>query len=297
MKNAILCALLIMLVLPLATSCGSSGVTAPATTPTATPAAIAEDFISGIAEILPDGWTMNVTSAPGEIGHPHGLNESLFRIDFVDPTHKFEWPYGQESSPSLRLHFYNISEKSRILEIIQAEAIYSWDIPIYFDETAQYIVVSSPSYINGGCYTDEATSLYKPLDTALKEYFTKDAPQSRGTPYQLNLNESTFPHSMKGWELYSWSNGSEWHYSILVGTNRMKTCDEVMTNEAIVTGIGSLKTALAKFPYGEYIMWMDWWLEDCWDYDLGNLSLPSQGIVDEIKQYCTEHGLTLNVAD
>ena len=282
MKNAILCALLIILVLPIATSCGISGVTGPATAPTATPAAIAEDFISGIDEILPKGWTMNVTSVPGETGHPHGLNESLFRIDFVDPTHKFEWPYGQESSPSLRLHFYNISEKSRILKIIQAEAIYSWDIPTYFDETAQYIVVSSPSYVNGGCYTDEATSLYKPLDTALKAYF-----KSKGTPL-----------SMKGWELYSWSNGSEWYYSILVGTNRMKTCDEVMTSEITATGIDSLKTVLAKFPDGEYITWSGTgWLEDCWDYGWGNLSFPAQGIVDEIKQYCAEHGLTLNVAD
>ncbi len=225
---------------------------------------------------------MNFTNIAGEIGHPHGLNESLFRIDFIDPAHKFAWPYGQESSPSLRLHFYNISDKSRILEIIRAEAMYSWDIPVYFDETAQYIVVSSPSYVNGGCYTDEAASLYKPLDTALKAYF-----KSKGTPL-----------SMKGWELYSWSNGSEWYYSILVGTNRMKTCDEVMTSEITATGIDSLKTVLAKFPDGEYITWSGTgWLEDCWDYGWGNLSLPAQGIVDEIKQYCAEHGLTLNVAD
>jgi len=281
MKNAILCALLTILVLPLAAACRSNGPPDTAA-PTPTPSATLGGFISGIGEILPDGWTMNFTNIPGEIGHPHGLNESLFRIDFVDTAHKFECFAGRESSPSLRLHFYNISEKSLILEIIQAETIYSWDIPIYFDETAQYIVVSSPSYVNGGCYTDEATAFYQPLDTALRLYF-----KSKGTPL-----------SMKGWELYSWSNGSEWHYSILAGTNRMKTCDEVMTSEITATGTDSLKTALAEFPAGEYITWAGTgWLEDCWDYGLRNLSLPSQGIVDEIKQYCAEHGLTLNVAD
>jgi len=122
--------------------------------------------------------------------------------------------------------------------------------------------------------------------------------QTQETIYQIDLNESAFPHSMKGWELYSWSGGSEWYYSILVGTNRLKSCEEVMTSEAIVTGIDSLKTVLNKFPEGEYIIWLGTgWLDACWDDNFGNLSLPPEETVDEIKQYCVENDLTLNVAD
>jgi hypothetical protein len=122
---------------------------------------------------------------------------------------------------------------------------------------------------------------------------SKASSQTQETIYQIDLNESAFPHSMKGWELYSWSNGSEWYYSILVGTNRLKSCEEVMTSEAIVTGTDSLKTALNKFPEGEFIIWLGPnSLDAGWDDNCGNLSLPPEETVGEIKQYCVENDLT-----
>ena len=128
-------------------------------------------FISGIQNVLPNGWEMEVMGQKGTMGHPHGLDEPLFRIDFVDRTHQFRDSGGRATFPSARLYFYDIHEKDSILETIKKEAMYSWDIPEYFDETAEYIVVTSPLSINGGIYTEEAIALYQPLDTALKEYF------------------------------------------------------------------------------------------------------------------------------
>jgi len=129
------------------------------------------DFISGINDVLPNGWEMEVIGQKGAIGHPHGLEEALFRIDFVDHTHQFSDSGGRATFPSARLYFYDIHETDSVLETIKREAIYSWDVPDYFDETAKYIVVTSPLYINGGIYTEEAMALYQPLDTVLKEYF------------------------------------------------------------------------------------------------------------------------------
>lgn len=129
------------------------------------------DFVSGMQDVLPEGWEMELITQEGLMGHPHGLDEPLFRIDFVNRTHQFEAPGGQASFPSLRLYFYDIREKDAILETIEQEKIYSWDVPDYFDETAEYIVVTSPLYINGGCFSDEAMSLYTPLEKALKNYF------------------------------------------------------------------------------------------------------------------------------
>ena len=131
---------------------------------------------------------------------------------------------------------------------------------------------------------------------------SKASSQTQETTYQLpivlNLNESAFPHSFKGWELYSWSDGSEWYYSILVGTNRLKTCEEVITNEAIVTDIDSLKTALSKFPEGEFIIWLGpGSLDACSDGNFVDLSLPPEETIDEVKQYCIENDLTLGVAE
>ncbi len=130
-----------------------------------------DDFVSGIQDVLPEGWEMESISQEGLMGHPHGLNEPLFRIDFVDRTHQFEGPGGRTYFPSLRLYFYDIQEKGTVLETIEQEKVYSWDVPDYFDKTAEYIVVTSPLYINGGCFSDEAMSLYEPLEKALKDYF------------------------------------------------------------------------------------------------------------------------------
>jgi hypothetical protein len=129
------------------------------------------DFISGIQDVLPNSWEMEVIDQKGTMGHPHGLEEPLFRIDFVDHTHQFRDEGGRAISPSARLYFYDIRDKDPILETIKIEAMYSWDIPDYFDETVEHIIVTSPLYTNGGHYSEEAMALYQPIDRALKEYF------------------------------------------------------------------------------------------------------------------------------
>ena len=109
------------------------------------------------------------------MGHPHGLDEPVFRLDCTDLTHTFEYqPVPGEMSqqhPCLRLHFHSIEDRERILGIVETESCYSWDIPIYFAETEQYMIVTSPAYINNGVYTEEARALIAPLEQALKSYF------------------------------------------------------------------------------------------------------------------------------
>ncbi|MDD5702253.1 MAG: hypothetical protein PHU23_09420, partial [Dehalococcoidales bacterium] len=123
-------------------------------------------FVSGIQDVLPVGWELQVIDQTGIMDPPHGLNEPIFRIDFVDRTQQFKDSGGRVFNPSLRLYFYDIQEKDAILNVIEAEKIYSWDIPDYFDETSRYIIVTSPLYINGGVFTDQAMELYRPLETS-----------------------------------------------------------------------------------------------------------------------------------
>jgi hypothetical protein len=114
----------------------------------------------------------------------------------------------------------------------------------------------------------------------------------------INPDTIAFYHSMKGWELYSWPNGNNWNYSILVGTNRTKTYDEVTTNKIIVFGKDSLKMLLDKFPENEYIFWIGkGWLESCWNGNYGNLSLPDNKTINEIKEYCASKKLVLGITD
>lgn len=73
------------------------------------------------------------------------------------------------------------------------------------------------------------------------------------------MMSSSLSHSQtafKGIELYSWlPRGTEWHFSLLVGTNRNKSIEEITDPTLAVAGVIELKAALAKLPKGEQIFW------------------------------------------
>jgi hypothetical protein len=105
-------------------------------------------------------------------------------------------------------------------------------------------------------------------------------------------------HSASGWELYSWNLEDQWKYSILIGTNRLKTYEEVITSDILATGEEKLKEILKLFPKGENITWIgQGWLERCWQSGYKNLELPPEIILEDIKQYCNEMKLILYVTD
>ncbi len=111
-----------------------------------------------------------------------------------------------------------------------------------------------------------------------------------------NFDSVSFSHSMKGWELYSWPKGNEWYFSVLIGTNRAKTYQEVTQNKIIVMGIASLKMLLDRFPANEEIIWAgQGWLRNTWGSGYGNLSLPDEKTISEISNYCAQRRLILTV--
>jgi hypothetical protein len=95
-----------------------------------------------------------------------------------------------------------------------------------------------------------------------------------------------FPESMKGYELYSWQEGSQWKFSILVGTNREKKLDEIKAEETVLRGVEALTAALEQIPAGQYITWSS----------RETLSFPPAEVVERIEAACTEQGLILNRA-
>jgi hypothetical protein len=95
-----------------------------------------------------------------------------------------------------------------------------------------------------------------------------------------------FPESMKGYELYSWQEGSQWKFSILVGTNREKTLDEIKAEENVLHGVEALIAALERIPSEQYITWSS----------RETLSFPPAEVIEQIETICTEQGLILNRA-
>jgi hypothetical protein len=153
------------------------------------------DEILNIGEAVPEGWNYTITQnfigevipASGygkiitqnseEMSIPHGLGKPAAVVNFTNLNREIEYYPGVETdkkyNPSLRLYFYNITEKKVIMETIDREIIYSWCVPIYFDETKNYIIVTSGCYINCGISTEVAKNYYFPLEKSLKAYFDK----------------------------------------------------------------------------------------------------------------------------
>jgi hypothetical protein len=95
-----------------------------------------------------------------------------------------------------------------------------------------------------------------------------------------------FPESMKGYELYSWRDGNQWNFSLLVGTNREKTLDEIKDTKTMLRGVDALTSALEQMPAGQYITWSS----------RETLSFPPADIIEPIEQVCRDQGLILNRA-
>ena len=95
-----------------------------------------------------------------------------------------------------------------------------------------------------------------------------------------------FPESMKGYELYSWQDGDQWNFSLLVGTNREKTLEEIKAADATLLGVDALTTALEQMPAGQYITWSS----------RESLTFPPEGIIEQVKQISEDRGLILSLA-
>lgn len=95
-----------------------------------------------------------------------------------------------------------------------------------------------------------------------------------------------FAESMKGYELYSWQEGNQWKFSLLVGTNREKSLEEVKSADSVFSGVDGLIAALRRIPAGQYITWTS----------KETLSFPPGDIIEQIEKACEEQGLILNKA-
>ena len=104
---------------------------------------------------------------------------------------------------------------------------------------------------------------------------------------------------MKGWELYSWRVGDEWRFALLVGTNRIKTSEEITT--VGLTGIDGIKRALSRVAPGEYVFWEgSVWrrkVRKTGHEEIAPFALPPDELLNEIKAYCEQHRLKLHITN
>jgi|SRR5688500_1186255 len=129
---------------------------------------------------------------------------------------------------------------------------------------------------------------------------------SGSTPTPPTIVGTALPHSTKGYELYSWQENDEWHFTLTTGTNRLKSLEEIISSENTVEaggwvkisvqGIEAIQKALSGLPQDEEIFWAGkTWLEQA-QVQAGPIMLPSQEIIDSIQEYCRQLGLQLTVS-
>ena len=99
--------------------------------------------------------------------------------------------------------------------------------------------------------------------------------------------EASPTRSMKGYELYSWQMQGQWTFALVVGTNRIKTYDEISAPEVHVQGLEALKRELDKLPRGEQVLWTA--------HRVPNTALPPDEIVDDIQAHCRQRGIQLEI--
>jgi hypothetical protein len=108
------------------------------------------------------------------------------------------------------------------------------------------------------------------------------------------------PSSLKGYELYSWEENGQWHYTLITGTNRVKTMEEIISGEDFISeagwvnvhvvGVDAIKDVLSRLPRGESVCW-------CGELHMGDsvgsvkLELPPKVVVDAISEYARQCGL------
>lgn len=90
--------------------------------------------------------------------------------------------------------------------------------------------------------------------------------------------------AFKGMELYSWlPAGKDWHFSLLPGTNRLKSVPEIKAEETAIAGSDDLKVRLARLAEGESVFWQH----------LAEESFP-EGMAQDLQAYCD--GLRVKLA-
>jgi len=146
------------------------------------------------------------------------------------------------------------------------------------------------------------------LDVTLETEIAIAVPQKSPTAVrvatlELSALAEKYPLAFKGYELLSWQKDGEWVFTLLAGTNRQKSFNEILNAENTFTsteiikvsviGADSFKELVNHLPKGEWITWGGMVLQGEVSPSTLYFTYPPDEIVDELIKYCKERGITL----
>jgi hypothetical protein len=96
--------------------------------------------------------------------------------------------------------------------------------------------------------------------------------------------------AFKGFELYSWQDETgEWQFSILVGTNRMKSIPEIQDKPM---DLDQVKVRVSNMAVGESLFWLNR-AEVSSVNGYFELAFPPTEVIEELKTYAADHQVYL----
>jgi hypothetical protein len=217
---------------------------------------------------------------------------------------------------------YDAQEHELILTVGAFERISQLDVPTG-GKSFIVCVDKRPIYwgafwVHWSCTLFDGVTIWKPLTSEepnvirleLSELYMGEDPRSN--PVVIESLEQAgklitgplapvdeLPHSMKGYELYSWEEDGQWHFTLITGTNRIKTIEEITSKEDFISeagwvkiqvvGADAIKDVLSRLPEGESVLWCD--ELHIWQSTETDLQLPPEQIADVIEEYAKQCGL------
>ena len=116
--------------------------------------------------------------------------------------------------------------------------------------------------------------------------------------------DNPLPHSFKGYELYSWQQDNQWNYTLITGTNRDKTVEEIITGNNTagadgwvnihVIGEEQLEAVISRIPANEFVIWLPGPRADL-SQSTVKFELPPAATINDIKALAVQCGLDFNV--
>jgi len=110
---------------------------------------------------------------------------------------------------------------------------------------------------------------------------------------------------MKGYELVSWQSGDDWNFTLITGTNRSKTFEELMTPDSqvsesgfvkiTVSGVDTIKKVLAMLPAKSEVLWSGMDLSGLVPEGTVYFAYPEKPIKDDLIRFCADHDVALEI--
>ena len=111
-------------------------------------------------------------------------------------------------------------------------------------------------------------------------------------------NAQNRPAPMKGYQLFTWKQNGQWHYSLSPATNRERTYDEITVKATVVVGTSEFESQLKGLPKGTEVFWES-------DAPTGikrpasggmiSFKQPSRKRIERVKSLCDKLGIKLTL--